>query len=252
MKKSITALSLLLASGSSMALPGLDAWVGGYNWSTSYSGDVSADPVLLNLEDNLGLGDSDNTVIWAAFEHPIPVIPNIQIKQTSLETSGTGSLNQSFNFAGNSFTASESLNSTINLDHTDLTLYWGLPLPLITIDFGLNIRKFDGDLTINGNSSILDVPVPMLFGRVGAALPFTGLEIMAEGNYIGIGDTSHLDYQVVLRYTLPVIPVLDVNLEAGYRSFELDIDPTDFDGDKNDLTADIDMSGVFFGVSLHL
>jgi len=138
------------------------------------------------------------------------------------------------------------------LGHTDVTAYWGLPLPVVTIDFGLNFRMFDGNLMLNEATSVLDVPVPMLFGRVGASLPLTGLEVMAEGNYIGIGDTNHMDYQVLVRYTLPVIPVLDVNLEAGYRSFQLNIDPTDFDGDADDLTADIDMSGVFFGVSLHL
>ena len=111
---------------------------------------------------------------------------------------------------------------------------------------------FDGDVTINDASAALDAPIPMLFGRVGASLPLTGLEVMAEGNYIGYGDTNHMDYQLLVRYTLPVVPVLDINLEAGYRSFQLDIDPTDFSGDSGDLRTDIDMSGVFLGVSLHL
>jgi hypothetical protein len=61
-----------------------------------------------------------------------------------------------------------------------------------------------------------------------------------------------MDYQIVARYTLPMIPVLDVNIEAGYRAFQLNIDPTDFGGDESDLTADIDMSGVFVGLSFHL
>jgi hypothetical protein len=92
----------------------------------------------------------------------------------------------------------------------------------------------------------------MAFARVGGYLPFTGLSLMAEANYIGYGETNHMDYQIVARYTLPIIPVLDVNIEAGYRSFQLNIDPTDFDGDEDDLTADIDMSGVFVGLSFHL
>lgn len=258
MKKTVTALSLLMASANVAALPLVDFWAGGYSWSTEYSGNVSADPIDLNLESNLNLGDSDNTVLWAAFEHAVPVIPNIQIKQTNLETSGkNGSVTADFTFGGNTYDQNLSLDSNINLDHTDYTLYWGLPLPVVTVDFGLNIRKFDGDLVINasgvnGDAVVIDAPVPMLFGRVGAELPFTGLAVMAEANYIGYEDTNHMDYQVVVRYTLPFLPVLDLNLEAGYRAFELNIDPDDFGGDSDDLMADIDMSGVFFGISAHL
>jgi hypothetical protein len=52
------------------------------------------------------------------------------------------------------------------------------------VDFGLNIRQFDGELTINqldeesnivgSGSTALDAPIPMLFARVGGYLPFTG------------------------------------------------------------------------------
>lgn len=256
MKKAISALALTLASANAAALPGLDLWAGGYTWATEYSGSVQASasgqPFDLNLDSTLGLKDSDNTVIWAAFEHPIPLVPNIQVKKTDLQTTGNGTLSNTFTFAGQSYPADVNLNSNITLNHTDFTAYWGLPLPLITIDYGINIRKFEGDLMINDGTAVIDAPVPMLFGRVGASLPLTGLQVMAEANYIGIKNTNHMDYQVVVRYTLPVVPVLDINLEAGYRAFELNIDPTDFDGDENDLNADIDMSGIFLGVSLHL
>jgi outer membrane protein len=266
MKKTTTALALALASTNVAALPLIDFWVGGYSWNTAYEGSVSAtssgQPIDLSLDNTLQLEDSYNNVIWAAFEHPVPVLPNIQIKQTSLETTGMGSFDQSFTFGGETYNQNLTLDSNLNLNHTDLTLYWGLPLPIVTVDFGLNIRQFDGDLMINqldSNSNIvnsgstaLDAPIPMAFARVGGYLPFTGLSLMAEANYIGYGETNHMDYQIVARYTLPIIPVLDVNIEAGYRSFQLNIDPTDFDGDEDDLTADIDMSGVFVGLSFHL
>jgi outer membrane protein len=252
MKKTATAIALVLASGNAAALPLIDFWAGAYSWNTAYTGDVSADPIDLSLENTLQLEDSTNNVIWAAFEHPVPLVPNIQIKQTNLETTGMGSIDQSFEFGGETYSESVDLVSNIDLSHTDLTLYWGLPLPIVTVDFGLNIRQFDGELTINDGSTVLDAPIPMLFARVGGYLPFTGLSLMAEANYIGVGETNHMDVQVVARYTLPIIPVLDVNIEAGYRAFQLNIDPTDFGGGSNDLNADIDMSGVFVGISFHL
>lgn len=73
MKKTATAIALMLASSSAMALPGVDFWAGGYTWNTSYEGTVSAtasgQPIDLSIQDNLGLEDSDNNVLWAAFEH---------------------------------------------------------------------------------------------------------------------------------------------------------------------------------------
>lgn len=256
MKKTTAAIALLCSSSSAMALPGLDIWAGGYAWKTSYEGTVAAtasgQTVNLSVEDTLGLKDSDNNVLWAALEHSVPLVPNVQIKKTDLETDGTGVFTETFVYAGQTFSASQPLNSKLNLNHTDFTAYWGLPLPIVTVDLGLNVRKFDGELAINTGVEKLDAPIPMVFGRLGAELPLTGLALMAEANYVGYKDTSHVDYQVVLRYTLPVIPVLDVNLEAGYRSFQLDVDPTDFNGDADDLTTDVDMSGVFLGVSLHL
>lgn len=256
MKKTTTALALALASTNVAALPLIDFWVGGYSWNTAYEGSVSAtssgQPIDLSLDNTLQLEDSYNNVIWAAFEHPVPLLPNIQIKQTSLETTGMGQFDQSFKFGGETYSDSVALDSSINLSHTDLTAYWSLPLPILTVDFGLNIRKFDGELAINTGISELDAAIPMGFARVGGYLPFTGLSVMAEANYIGYGETNHMDYQIVARYTIPMIPVLDVNVEAGYRSFQLNIDPTDFNGNEDDLTADIDMSGVFLGLSFHL
>lgn len=252
MKKTVAALSIALASANVSALPLIDFWAGAHSWNTSYEGTVAGGDHQIDLQDDLNLAESDNNVIWAAFEHPIPVIPNVQIKMTDLATTGQGQSTQQFTYGGKTYQDDIELNSNLDLGHTDITAYWGLPLPLVTIDFGLNIRQFDGFLEINDTSTVLDSPVPMLFARVGAELPFTGLAVMAEGNYVGYGETNHMDLQVVARYTIPMIPVLDVNLEVGYRTFQLNIDPTDFGGSENDLTADIDMSGIFAGISLHL
>lgn len=252
MKKTVATLGLLLASANAAALPLVDFWAGGYSWESAYEGSVAGGDYQIDMQDDLNLKDSSNNVIWAAFEHPIPVIPNVQIKSTTLETTGNGRSTQQFTYGGTTYEDDVELKSNIDLSHTDITAYWGLPLPLVTIDFGLTVRQFDGFLEINDTATTLDVPVPMAFARVGAALPLTGLEVMAEGNYIGYGDTNHMDLQVLVRYTIPMIPVLDVNIEAGYRTFQLNIDPSDFDGDEDDLNADIDMSGVFLGVSFHL
>jgi len=51
-----------------------------------------------------------------------------------------------------------------------------------------------------------------------------------------------------MTYVLPLIPLLDVGISAGYRSFDLDLDEDDF----GDLSAKATIDGPYLGLSLHL
>ena len=149
------------------------------------------------------------------------------------------------------------MSSTLDLTHTDYTLYWGLPLPIVTFDFGLTARQFDGSMSVVGETTFdgsadLDLVIPMGYLKAGVDIPLTGLSIGADMNVISYGDTGITDLDINLNYVLPLIPLLDVGITAGYRSFDLEIDPNDFGGNSNDLTAKATIAGPYLGLSLHL
>jgi len=257
MKKILTATALAAVLPQANALPLVDFYAGGYYWDQTYSGELKDSNTEVDLADDLNLDNVGNNVFYAAFEHPIPLIPNIKIKQTTMTTEGDdGSLDVSFNLGGTTLTGSTDAMAEADFSHTDFTLYWGLPLPLVTVDFGLTARQFDGSMKLESNNQTaeadLNVVVPMLYGKVGLDIPLTGLSVGADVNYIGMQGSGITDYDVNLTYVLPLIPLLDVGITGGYRSFNLDIDPEDFGGSDDDLSAQATVAGPYLGLSLHL
>lgn len=257
MKKVLAATALAAALPQANALPLVDFYAGGYYWDQSYSGEITDADNAVDLEDDLNLDGVGNNVFYLAFEHPIPVIPNIKVKQTSMSTEGDdGALSASFNLGGETISVSSDVSSEADFSHTDFTLYWSLPLPIVTVDFGLTARQFDGYVKLESATenaeADLDAVVPMVYGKVGVDIPLTGLSVGGDVNYIGLGDSGVTDYDVNLTYVLPIIPLLDVGLTAGYRSFNFEVDPDDFGGSDDDLAAEATVAGPYFGLSLHL
>jgi outer membrane protein len=251
MKKILTAAAFAaVLPQAASALPLVDFYAGSYYWDQTVSGDVANNSA--DLEDDLNLDAGGQSVVYLAFEHPIPVVPNVKIKQTSMDSDGTGTVSQNFDIDGSTVTANENLTTVLDLSHTDFTLYWSLPLPIVTFDFGLTARQFDGEITVNGDNTNaaadFDFVVPMGYLKAGIDIPMTGVSIGADLNTISYGDTSITDFDANVTYVLPLIPLLDVGISAGYRSFDLDLDEKDF----GDLSTKVNVAGPYLGLSLHL
>jgi outer membrane protein len=256
--KKILAAAVVAASlpQAASALPLVDIYAGGYYWDQKVSGDAGSINSQVDLEDDLNLDADGQNVLFFAFEHPVPVLPNIKIKMSDMEADGNGRLTQELNFGGETYSATDDVATDLDLTHTDYTLYWGLPVPLVTLDFGLTFRQFDGSMEVVSSttsaSSDLDVTVPMAYFKAGIDIPMTGLSLGGDLNYLKYENSGITDFDVNITYVLPVIPVLDVGITAGYRSFDLEIDPDDFGGDDDDLSAEATVAGPYVGLTLHL
>lgn len=197
-------------------------------------------------DDGLNLDSENGQQLTVFFEHPVPLIPNIKLKRTALEIEGDGNIKG--DFAGRPF--DEDVTSTFDLSHNDLTLIWGLPLPVPFFDFnfGLTARQFDGVAEVTGATQgevpiDLDFTMPLLYGEVKVDTPF-GIYGQVDVNYIAYGDNEAQDLSYGIGYTLP-IPLVDLGLEAGYRSFSIKTDE-----DLADIEMDTDVKGTYFGASL--
>jgi outer membrane protein len=215
------------------------------SWNAEASGDVDGDTDV--GKDGLNLDSENNNVLFAAFEHPLPFIPNIKIMKTDLDLTGEGTAD--INFLNLNFP--EDTSSQFDLSHTDLTLYWGIPLPIpyLDINFGLTARQFDGLVSVKGKNSgneekvDLDFTMPMGYLNVDLATPF-GIYARADLNAIAYDGNGITDTAIALGYTLP-IPFVDVNLEAGHRTISVKTD-----ADTADVETDIEVAGMFFGLNV--
>lgn len=235
----------LLASTNTMADTVLGGYVGVQGWNMSAEGGFSQDESIASFS----FEEEANTNFYAALEHPIPLIPNIKLSRTTLETSGATTIDSQFTFGDEVYLVDSTLSTDLELTTTDYILYYEiLDNDLISIDIGISGKQLEGDIRVvdeNGRASQqnINTVIPMGYGRVQVGLPFTGLSLYAEGSGLAIDDDSFTDYQVALSYSFVESLALDMSIQAGYRSTEIDIN------DIDDIYADLTFEGAFIGLA---
>ncbi|WP_372860987.1 TIGR04219 family outer membrane beta-barrel protein [Spongiibacter sp.] len=244
MNKNILAIAVLAATAVSAQADVVGASAGVYQWKQNWEGDIKSGGDEIDLNDDLGYDDDNGNSFYVALEHPIPVLPNIRLQRTDIEISERSTLERSFTYDGKVYVATEDVDSTTDLGHTDATLYYEILDNWVNLDVGLTIRMFDGEASIKGTSGEgsvdLDAPVPMLYGNARFNLPLTGLYAQAIGNVISVGDNSVTDMTVGLGYEVAI-----VSLEVGYRSFDVSLEDDD---DEANVTVD----GIYFGLNIDI
>lgn len=236
MKKALVSMfvALGLMAGTAQA-DFLGLYVGGGVWDHDPSGDFSSvgDPTI-DLGNDLGMGGETEGYFYAAFEHFIPLVPNIRVDSTALTHDG--------NASGIDFNGQTGLNgpATISLDSMDMLLYWRILDNWINLDLGLSLRDFDGEFTIDNQTLSISESIPTVYAAVMFDMPFTGLSIGGDFYHTGLDDNSLDDLRLRVAYEMGVI-----GFEGGLRNYSLKLD--DVDG----VNADLKFDGIFLGVFLH-
>jgi len=247
MKKAALAVLVTgLLSTSAMADTIAGLYIGGSIWSNEASGTFGEKNGLVDFN----LEDKEQGSFYIALEHPIPLIPNLMVSSTSLETDGSTILETNFEFEGKNFSVDTPVDTSFDISYVDYTLYYEIfDNGLFSFDIGLTGRDFDGGIAVSstGESAKLSVTeiVPMLYVSTIVGLPGTSFDLFANGNLLSIDDHKLYDYQVGVSYELVDNLAVDVNLTVGYRGVKLQLE------DIDDLYTDIEFKGVFAGVVVH-
>jgi len=249
MKKALIATTMATLLSASAQADVVGVYIGGHVWDNEVKG------VFGEKSDNLldlGLEDQQQSSFYIAFEHPLPLIPNVKVAKTTLDTDGSTSLTGDFTFGGIDFSEGTAVKSDFKVNYIDYTLYYELfDNDLITFDFGITARDVDAVVNVNAAEGALtgDVNasaiIPMLYASTIVGLPFTGFNVFAQGNFLSIDDSTLYDYQAGVSYELVDNLAVDINLTVGYRAVKLELD------DLDDLYADLDFKGVFVGTEIH-
>ncbi|MFT4993989.1 MAG: outer membrane protein [Paraglaciecola sp.] len=251
MKKTIIALGVISSSLciSAQADTLLGLYAGAQAWNMATTGGFSDD----GINTQFTFDDESKGSFYVALEHPVPLIPNIKVQKTNLDTKGNIVLNTNFTFGGELFTSNTDVLSDIELQSTDFILYYELfDNDLISFDVGINAKYIDGILVVlakddpsfNGREEFSGI-VPMLYSRIGVGIPATGFGAYIEGSLLSMDDQTLSDYQAALTYSLMDNLAIDMTLQVGYRTMNLELD--DLDG----IYSDFEFSGAFVGLEVH-
>jgi len=225
--------SLLVAANANADFIGLTAEVGTYSPDAdTWAADDGSTATSNNMDGSGGV------YYGIAFEHPIPLIPNVRIQGTELETDGTSNTTYNGSATGSGAT------TDIDLSHTDYTAYYELldGLLWLSLDAGFTFRQYDGSVKISGTSTSLSETVPMFYVAPFVSVPGTGLSVGAELKSGSFDGKDVTDTTIKVKWETPFL----VGIEAGYRTHDIDFD------DVSGLDVSSENSGVFFGVNIDI
>jgi len=204
-------VALLPLTGFSATILGIQAGVG--NWDQTPSGAL----ISTVGSDTIKETEKGEGYTYLVFEHPIPLIPNVKLANTKVSAEGN------------------LIITSLEVDQTDVTLYYEILDNVVSLDVGVTARKVDGQVTGAGSATFSGT-VPLLYAAAEIMLP-SGFALAAEINTIGSGNDKISDISAKVTYTTD----FNLGIEVGTRTqtFEVDIDS---------VRTDIEFSGIFAGV----
>ncbi len=238
MKKQFTALAFLATTLLHADVIGGEVSLGYLNISPS--GDFAYKGDSVDVEDTFGWGDESSISLKGYLEHPIPMLPNVRLAYTNFDFSGSGTVT-AIRFDNKTY--SGNIDSAMNLDVIDATVYYEILDNWVSLDLGLNAKYLDGDASVSNailgeSKADLSIVLPTLYAKARFDVPTTDLSFQAEGDIITYGGNTLYDITLSSRYTF----LLGLGVEAGIRLMKFKLD------DVDDVTADVDFNALYAAV----
>lgn len=222
--------------------------IGAEYWGPSLSGTFSSTGETdIDLSDDLGVDDPSPSSLVLTLEHPVPVLPNIRYRGIELDSKGNKPLTRDIVFDGQTYSAGETVSTNFDLTHDDVVLYYELMDNWVSLDFGLDVKVFDGEVSMVGSSNTVtsridvDETIPLLYLSARFDLPFSGFYVGADISNISIGDSGAEDATILLGYESDI----GLGIEGGLKTFSLELD------DVNELNSNLEYDGAFINGYFH-
>lgn len=208
-------------------------------WYSGVGGDATVDSSTVDMEDDLNFGSNGNFEVAVTIEHPVPLIPNARVKYTSIDQTEDGTLPT----GGFDTVGAGNVETTLDLTHADLILYYEILDNWVSVDIGLDIKVFDGELEIsdgtNKSSTDIDNILPLAYASAEFELPLTDLSFGAELSALAYSDNAIYDGKIRFRQGFSLAFV-----ELGYRQMGIKIE------DISNTDIDVNFGGVYLSTGL--
>lgn len=243
MKKTLLASAVLgfLMATSAQAATVVGFKLGGDYWRADTSG-TFADKG--QPQQTFNYSSSAQGGYWIAVEHPLPFVPNLKIRENSLDQKGKMS-GADFTFNGHDF--SGNVTSYTDLSNTDFVLYYELlDNDILSFDLGAAYKLMNGSLRVQdpGHPEEKDVDSGIFMGYASTHIGMPGFGLFGFADLmLGVNESNVHDYAIGLGWEFDGLAV-DTRVRVGYREFLFDVNS--FSG----ISADTKFDGYFAGVEI--
>ena len=247
MKKSIIFTGLALAG--SLAMAGEFGISLGYQHNQMdgdalYEGNV-ANPTKVDLQNTLGMDDSDGTFKPTLFYTSGNHIFSIDYE--SLSYSGDKVITETIRFGDETYNISDRIVSNMDIDWYTLGYRYALvKQDKLSLNLGLDINLLDAKLSLDSTlaQESLDelIPLPALafdvaydFGPATLKANFSGITVGNKGHYIDLYGGLTFDLE-------DLASIKGASFDVGYQYKKLDVDISDLD-------AQMTFDGIYGGIT---
>ncbi|MBM4204664.1 MAG: TIGR04219 family outer membrane beta-barrel protein [Gammaproteobacteria bacterium] len=163
-------------------------------------------------------------MLWLAFEHPQPFVPNIRVQQTKTELSGGTELVRAVTLDSVSFAPPVTVDTGFEFKVQDAILYYNLmDGDTLSLDAGRAARRIDGSAFINSGVRFAEIDfdgsVPMLYAR-GEWEVLSGFWFGAGGLYVEYKGDSYIDLDGSFGWQSE----WGMGAEVGYRYMRMKVE----------------------------
>ncbi len=245
-------VGILLTATLSLADGGdfVDIKVGFGQWNADKpTGKIGADAATaIDLVNDFAIEKGTATYVWAEFQHFLPIIPHFRVEYEQMPFPGTPGTT-SIDVGGNTYTFDS--KADLYLDNVDAILFYDIGLfdDFLDLNYGVGAKVIMGEITGEVAGQTQTMPVAGVAAYVyvnGRIEPALGLGLEVEYKWFPASvspDLEFSEYIAKVDYTLELIPLLDLGVEAGVRGMDLLINSP-----SNSLYTEQAFSGVFFGI----
>jgi outer membrane protein len=218
-------------------------------WEIKMEGDVGQGGINTSL-DSLGIDNETGNVFWLMFEHPVPFIPNLRLMHSEIAAVANSVASQVISIGNIEIEVEAKIQTTMDLAHTDVTLYYELLDNWFSFDLGITARQMKGYVEvlpeIGGRfRAEMDGVVPTAYLNLQLDFPYSGWHIGAMANAAAYDGDKITDVIGKIGYEFEITSAMAIGMNIGYRQMDLLLE------EFYALNADASLSGAFVELLIH-
>lgn len=194
----------------------------------------------------LHFDDDSHSAFYAAFEHPIPLLPNMMLRRQTLSFQGDTRLAGTLQLHDVVYAAQSQVNNHLSLEYTDASMYYELlDNDILSVDLGVSARFLQTDVSITQGGTVargVSTPLPMVYANAVVGVFGTNSSLFFNGNYGRYDGHQMSDLRAGFAYEWIDLAAFSLSVKLGVQRLDLDLN------DEDRMDVDLLADGVFLGL----
>lgn len=200
--------------------------VGAESWRADTSQLFAATPVAVEADVT-----RQQQSFYVRFEHPLPFLPNIAVRQQQISFGAQTTLTQQTLFNQQTFVGGSPIQLNTAGQMREVLAYYELAdNPLFDLDIGLAVRQLDLDVLATQQSvsatfgQSIERWRPALYGNVALALWGTDTKLFAQATYSDVRGDLTREWRAGIAWRWLDLTPIQSSVLVGYRHVQLELD----------------------------